>query len=106
MDDQVIEVGAAEFQREVLEADRPVLVDFTAAWCAPCRALAPELEALAARHAGRLRVAQVDVDRHQVIADQYGIRSMPTLLLFRGGRVVKQLVGRVPRAKLEELVAG
>jgi thioredoxin 1 len=98
----VMELGDAEFQREVLESKQPVLVDFTAAWCAPCRVIAPVIEALATEYQGRMKVAKLDVDNHQETAQQYGIRSMPTLLLFKEGKVVKQIVGAVPRAKLEE----
>ena len=100
----VMELGDAEFQREVLESKQPVLVDFTAAWCAPCRAIAPVIEALATEYEGRMKVAKLDVDKHQETAQQYGIRAMPTLLLFKEGKVVKQIVGAVPRAKLEEAV--
>lgn len=98
----VMELGDAEFQREVLESKQPVLVDFTAAWCPPCRILAPVIEALATEYQGRMKVAKLDVDNHQETAMQYGIRSMPTLLLFKEGKVVKQIVGALPRAKLEE----
>lgn len=99
---KVVEVGEAGFMREVLETDRPVLVDFTAAWCAPCRAIDPAIEALAAAYEGRAKVVKVDVDANLETAERYGIRSMPTLLFFKGGKVVQQIVGAVPRARLEE----
>ncbi|MCP3143457.1 thioredoxin [Pyxidicoccus xibeiensis] len=98
----VITVGDAEFGREVLESKEPVLVDFTAAWCAPCRAISPVVDALATEYRGRMKVAKVDVDVNQATAQQYGIRAMPTFLIFKEGRVVKQLVGAMPRKKLEE----
>lgn len=101
---EVITVGDADFRREVLEADVAVLVDFTARWCPPCRALAPVVEALASDYQGRLKVAKLDVDYNPVVAEQYGIRAMPTLLLFHRGKVVRQIVGAVPRAKLESAV--
>ncbi|MDC0706929.1 thioredoxin [Stigmatella sp. ncwal1] len=98
----VIEVGDAEFRREVLESQQPVLMDFTAAWCPPCRILTPIIEALATEHHGRLKVTKLDVDAHQETARMYGIRALPTLLLFKDGKVVKQITGAVPKAKLEE----
>ena len=104
MSKQVVEVGDAEFAREVLQSKEPVLVDFTAAWCAPCRVIAPILEELAAEHSAALKVAKVDVDVSQATAEQYGVRSMPTLLFFRAGRVVKQLVGAMPKRALEQAV--
>ncbi|MDY7233104.1 thioredoxin [Hyalangium rubrum] len=98
----VIELGDAEFKREVLESKQPVLVDFTATWCPPCRVIAPVLDSLASEYKGRLKFAKLNVDDHQRTAEEYGIRATPTLLLFKEGRVVKQIVGAVPRAKLEE----
>jgi thioredoxin 1 len=98
----VIELGDAEFKREVLESKQPVLVDFTATWCPPCRVIAPVLDALASEYKGRMRFAKLNVDEHQRTAEEYGIRATPTLLVFKEGRVVKQIVGAVPRAKLEE----
>ncbi|MFP2927441.1 thioredoxin [Pyxidicoccus sp. 3LG] len=98
----VIEVRDAEFGREVLESREPVLVDFTAAWCPPCRAIAPVIDALATEYKGRMKVTKIDVDANQATAQQYGIRAMPTFLIFKEGRVVKQLVGAMPRKKLEE----
>ncbi|WNG33588.1 thioredoxin [Archangium minus] len=100
----IIHLGDADFQREVLEAEGPVLVDFTATWCGPCRALSPTLEALATEHKGRLKVAKLDVDDNQGTAQQYGIRSVPTLLFFKQGKVVGQIVGALPRARLEGTV--
>jgi thioredoxin 1 len=83
----------------------PLLIDFTAAWCAPCRAIAPHVEAVAAAHAGKLRVARCDVDDEVLIATRYDVRSMPTLLLLSRGQVAGVIVGAVPRAKIEALVA-
>jgi thioredoxin 1 len=82
------------------------LVDFTAAWCAPCRTIAPHVEAIAEAYDGRLRVAKIDVDENPELAARYEVRSMPTLLLFRDGQVIGQIVGAVPRARIEALVAG
>lgn len=97
----VLEVKDPDFRREVLESPEPVLVDFTATWCGPCRALNPTLEALASAYQGRVKVAKLDVDADQLTAQQYGVRSVPTLLFFKQGKVVGQLVGGVPRARLE-----
>jgi thioredoxin 1 len=98
----VIELGDAEFQREVLESQQPVLVDFTATWCPPCRIIASTLETLASEYKGRMKFTKLNVDDHQRTAQEYGIRATPTLLVFKEGRVVKQIVGAVPRSKLEE----
>lgn len=97
----IIEVNDPDFRREVLEAEGPVLVDFMATWCPPCRVLTPTLESLAAEYQGRVKVTKLNVDDNPATAEQYGVRSMPTLLFFKQGRVVGQLVGAVPRARLE-----
>ncbi len=97
----IIALNDQDFRREVLEAEGPVLVDFTAAWCGPCRALTPALEALASEYKGRVKVTKLDVDANQETPQQYGIRSMPTLLFFKQGKVVGQIVGAVPKARLE-----
>ena len=90
------------FETEVLKSDMPVLVDFWAVWCGPCKAIAPTVEELAKQYKGKVKVAKMDVDEHQQVPQQYGIRSIPTLLVFKGGRVVDTIVGAVPKAKLEE----
>ncbi len=90
------------FDTEVLKSDIPVLVDFWAVWCGPCKAIAPTVEELAKQYRGKVKVAKMDVDEHQQVPQQYGIRSIPTLLLFKGGRVVDTIVGAVPKSKLEE----
>jgi thioredoxin 1 len=98
------EVTDSNFQTEVLGSKTPVLVDFWAAWCAPCRAIAPHVEALATEYAGKLKVGKCDIDSNQGIPQQYDIRSIPTLLVFKEGKVIGQLVGAVPRTKIEDLV--
>src|SRR5438445_996 len=98
---QVKELTDANFEAEVLKSDVPTLVDFLAVWCGPCKQIAPTIDALADAYQGKLKVAKMDVDHHQIVPQQYGVRSIPTLLIFKGGRVVGQLVGAMPRSKLE-----
>jgi thioredoxin 1 len=102
MGKDTVVVGDSSFKSEVIDSNTPVLVDFWATWCAPCRAIAPALEDLATQYKGKVKIAKLDVDENQGIAQQYGIRSIPTLLMFKGGKVVEQLVGAVPKAKLED----
>lgn len=102
--DNIMNVGDGEFGKEVLESQEPVVVDFWATWCAPCRAIAPVLEELAGQYKGKVKVAKVNIDDNQDTPQQYGIRSIPTLLIFKGGKVVEQIVGAVPKAKLEAAI--
>ncbi len=90
------------FAKEVLESDIPVLVDFWAVWCGPCRMVAPVVEALATEYQGRAKVAKLDVDSAQKTATDYGIRSIPTLLIFKGGKVADQVIGAVPKKQIVE----
>lgn len=93
----IAEVTDATFEQEVLQSDQPVLVDFWAAWCGPCRALAPFIDEIANEYSGRVKVAKMDVDRNQATPMRYGIRGIPALLLFKGGKVADQIVGYVPK---------
>jgi thioredoxin 1 len=95
-----ITVTDATFESEVLRSKEPVLVDFWAAWCAPCRMIAPTVEALALEYDGKVRVAKLDVDKNPATASGYHIHSIPTLLVFKDGRVVDQIVGAVSKATL------
>jgi thioredoxin 1 len=100
----VMNIGDAEFDKEVLKSDQPVLVDFWATWCAPCRAIAPAIEELATQYKGKVKVAKIDIDSNQQVAEQYGIRSIPTLLIFKNGAVAGTIVGALPKAKIEAAI--
>ena len=94
----LIPVTDANFAEEVLKSDQPVLVDFWAEWCAPCRALGPIVESLSADYEGRAKIAKVDIDANQQIAMQFGIRSIPTVMLFDKGQVVETFIGVRPKS--------
>lgn len=96
-----VTVSDSTFQAEVIESDVPVLVDFWAAWCSPCKMIAPVVEELAAEYAGRVKMAKVDIDANPVTPGQFGVMSIPTLLVFRGGRAEKRIVGYQPKARLK-----
>jgi len=97
---QYLELTDSNFEEEVLRADKPVLVDFWAEWCAPCRMIAPIVEELANEYHDNLLVGKVNVDNNPQISMNYGIRSIPTLLIFKGGKAVDQIIGAVPKKTL------
>jgi thioredoxin 1 len=98
----IVELTDQSFEAEVLKSDVPTLVDFWAVWCAPCRAIAPAVEQLATQFKGKVKVAKMNVDDHVLIPQKYEVRSIPTLLIFKNGQVAGQIVGAVPKAKIEE----
>ncbi len=108
MAENIVELTDQNFDQEVLQSDVPVLVDMWAVWCGPCKLIAPHVEAIAREYAGRVKVGKLDVDHNRLTAMKYGIRSIPTLLIFKGGRVVDQIVGAVPKEhivrRLEEVL--
>jgi len=100
----VLEVSDANFDQEVLKSEQPVLVDFWAVWCGPCKAIAPIVDGVAAAYAGKLKVAKVNVDQNGATPSRYGIRGIPTLLFFKGGKIADQVVGYVAQDVIEEKV--
>ena len=101
----IVQISPQNFDAEVKKSTTPVLVDFWAEWCGPCRAIAPVLEELAEANAGKLKVAKVNVDENQDLAAQYGIRAIPTLLIFKNGEMKEQMVGALSKRDIEAKLA-
>ena len=106
MAEGLFEIDDSNFESEVLNSETPVLVDFWAPWCGPCRAIAPVVEELAGTFGDKMRFAKCNVDDNPVTPGKYGIRAIPTLILFKGGEVAEQITGIVAKSKLEEAING
>jgi thioredoxin 1 len=100
----VLALSDDNWRKEVLEADGPVLVDFWADWCAPCRMIGPAIDALATTYAGRAKVGKLNVDESPAVAEAFGVRSIPTLLVFKGGKVVDQQIGAPPPPRIAQMI--
>jgi thioredoxin 1 len=94
----------ANFQKEVLESEQPAIVDFWASWCGPCKMIAPVFEELSTTYTGKVKFVKVNVDENPKTPANYGVRGIPTLIMFKGGKVVDQVVGAVPKGQLENIV--
>ena len=103
--ENVIAFTDANFDREVLQSGIPVLVDFWATWCAPCKAIAPLIDAVADEYTGKVKVGKVNVDENQATPSKYGVRGIPTIILFKDGVVFEQVVGAVPKSQIDALIA-
>ncbi|MBV6480185.1 MAG: Thioredoxin 1 [Ignavibacteria bacterium] len=97
-----IKITDANFDEEVLKSEIPVLIDFWAVWCGPCKLIAPIVDELAVEYAGKVKIGKLDVDNNQNVSIKYGIRSIPTLLIFKDGKIVDQIVGAVPKSHITE----
>ncbi len=103
--ENVIAFTDANFDREVLQSGIPVLVDFWATWCAPCKAIAPLIDTIADEYVGKVKVGKVNVDENQATPGKYGVRGIPTIILFKDGVVLEQVVGAVPKSQIDALIA-
>ena len=100
----LMQITDASFEEEILKSELPVLVDFWAPWCGPCRMITPIVEELASEYEGKIKVVKMNVDENQATPTKYGIRGIPTVILFKGGEVAEQIVGAVPKAKIASMV--
>ena len=103
---KIMEVNDADFEAEVIRSNLPVLIDFWAPWCGPCKVIAPVVEELAGEYQGRLKVAKINVDDNPLTPSRYGVRGIPNLIIIKGGVVKEQIVGAAPKAKLIQAIEG
>jgi len=103
-EEAVVHISDVDFNEEILKADTPALVDFWAPWCGPCRSLGPTVEALAGQYRGQLKVAKLNIDDNPKTAQTYGVMSIPTLILFKEGKVLDTMVGLVPKERLDAFI--
>jgi thioredoxin 1 len=103
-EEKISSLSDADFEAEILKSETPALVDFWAPWCGPCRVLGPLVEELAQQYSGRIKVAKMNVDENPITPGKYGIRGIPTLIAFKEGEVVDQIVGAVPKGNIEALI--
>jgi thioredoxin 1 len=100
----IVEVSDSNFESEVVNSDVPVLIDFWAPWCGPCRAIAPIVEEISSTYEGKIKVGKMNVDENQATTMKFGIRSIPTLIMFKGGEAIDQIIGAVPKGEIERVV--
>ncbi len=98
----IMDINDSNFEKEVIQSEKPVMVDFWAPWCGPCKAIGPVVETLAGDYDGKVKFAKCNVDDNPITPSKYGIKAIPTLIFFKGGNVVDQITGMVARARLEE----
>jgi thioredoxin 1 len=104
MADNMVQYTDSNWEQEVLKSDKPVLVDFWAEWCGPCHALAPTVSSIADSYSGRMKVGKLNVDENERTAVKYGVRSIPTLMLFKGGEVKEVLIGNRPKGEIVQVL--
>jgi len=104
MSKDLIHVTDSDFEQEILKSEKPALVDFWAPWCGPCQRIAPIIEELATEYKDKVKVAKINVDESRKVATDLGVMSIPTLMLFKGGKVIEKVIGLVPKDRLKEIV--